>query len=147
MNHNTAMLLSSTREIREYLQQQGESLKMIRMGDDNYNAIYGLPDRLYNYKVVVEDAFYSGANRGNASETGTTVFPDNTIVMFLADGDLEVPEGATSFSTCHRFAFEEFGLETKDDSWDRLVHLSAVLDYDVQIVAPPTGCIITNIFS
>ena len=148
MNHNTAMQLSSTREIREYVMQQADAYKMIRMdADKNYNALYGLPDRLYNYNVVVEDAFYNPYNRSNASEAGTVVFPDNTIVMFLADGDLEQPEGASSFSTCHRFAYEEFTLETKDDTWNRLVEMRAVLDFDVQIVAPPTGCIITNVFS
>ncbi len=149
MNHNTAMRLSSSREIREYVMQHAEAYKAVRMDPDkNYNAVYGLPDRLYNYKLVVEDSFYNAGNRGAASaDVASTVFPDNTIVMFLADGDLEQPEGASSFSTCHRFAYEEFTLETKDDTWNRLVEMRAAMDFDVQIVAPPTGCIITNVFS
>jgi hypothetical protein len=128
--------------------QHSEAYKAIRMDPDkNYNALYGLPDRLYGYNVVVEDTYYNTYNKGNSGETGSVVFPDNTIVMFLADGDLEQPEGASSFSTCHRFAYEEFTLETREDTWNRLVEMSVVIDMDVQIVAPPTGCIITNIFS
>lgn len=146
MNHNTALRLAQTRELREYVMQQEGAYKQIRM-DGEFNGVYGLPAKLYNYNVVVEDAFYNPYNQANASEAGTVVFPDNTIVMFLADGDLEQPEGASSFSTCHRFAYEEFTLETKDDTWNRYVEMSAVLDFDVQIVAPPTGCIITGIFS
>lgn len=147
MNHNTALRLSQSRELREYLMQQAGSLGNITQKDKGYNAIYGLPDTLYNVKIVVEDTWYVPYNRGSASEVPTVVFPDNTIVLFVADGDLEVPEGATSFATCHRFTYEEMTLETKDDSWNRLIEMSAVMDYDVQIVAPPTGFIITNCFS
>jgi hypothetical protein len=148
MNHVTAQKLSSSREIREYVMQHNEAYKAIRLDQDkNYNALYDLPDRLYGFKVVVEDSYYNSGNRGNASEGPSVVFPDNTITVFLADGDLEQPEGASSFSTCHRFAYEEFTLETKDDTWNRLVEMRAVLDFDVQIVAPPTGCIITNVIS
>lgn len=149
MNHVTAQKLASTREIREYVMQQTGSIEWIKMnGPNTSNDTYGLPKQLYGYNVVVEDSFYNTGNRGNATtDTPSVVFPDNTIVMFLADGDLEQPEGATSFSTCHRFAYEEFTLETKDDTWNRIVEMSAVMNFDVQIVAPPTGCIITNIFS
>lgn len=147
MNHNTALKLAATREIREYVMQQEGAIKNVRMDDENYNGVYGLPARLYNCNVIVEDTFYNPYNRGNASEGGSPVVEDNKIIMFLADGDLEQPEGATSFSTCHIFAYEEFKLETKDDDWDRLVYMRATEFYDVQIVAPPTGFVITNIFS
>jgi hypothetical protein len=145
MNHNTALKLAATREIREYVMQQEGSYKQVTM-DGQFNGVYGLPSKLYNYNVVVEDAFYNPYNRGNASEGGTVVFPDNKIVMFVADGDLEVPEGATSFCTCHSFMFEEFNLETKDDDWDRILYMRGVMDYDVQIVAPATGFVITEVF-
>lgn len=147
MNHNTALKLAKSREIREYVMQQEGAIKNVRMDDANYNGVYGLPGVLYNVKIVVEDAFYNPYNRGNSAETGSVVFPDNKIVLFVADGDLEVPEGATSFCTCHSFVFEEFGLETKDDEWDRLVYMRGVMDYDVQIVAPPTGFVITEVFN
>jgi hypothetical protein len=117
------------------------------MDDQNYNGVYGLPARLYNHNLVVDDTVINTANQGNSAEGGTFVVPDNTAVVFLADGDIEVPEGATSFATCHEFAFEEFNLETKDDPWDRLVYLSTVLDADWQIVSPQTGFVIQNLFS
>lgn len=147
MNQNTALRLSQSRELREYLMQQAGSMGNITLKDKQYNSVYGLPDYLYNVKVHVEDSWYVPYNRGSASEVGTVVFPDNTIVLFVADGDLEVPEGATSFSTCHRFMYEEMNMETKDDTYNRLLEMSVVMNYDVQIVAPATGFIITNVFS
>lgn len=147
MNHNTALRLSNSREIREYVMQQAGSLGAVTMKDKNYNAVYGLPADLYNVKIIVEDAWYVPYNRGSTSEVAVPVYPDNTITLIVADGDLEVPEGATSFATCHRFAYEEMTLETKDDTWNRLVELSATMDYDVQVVSPPSGFIITNVFS
>lgn len=146
MNHNTALRLAATRELREYLMQQSGSPKLIHMTDPELAGMYGLPKTYYNYTIVVEDAFYNPQNRGNSAEGGVTVMPDNTAVMFLADGDLEVPEGATSFSTCHMFAYEELTLETKDDPWNRMVEMGAVMDFQIQIVAPVTGFIIQNLF-
>lgn len=147
MNSTTAQKLSSTREIREYVMQQASSRDYIEMKGGEARGIFGLPSVLYGYKVIVEDIFYNPANKNNSGETATPVMPDNTIVVLLNEGDLEVPEGASSFATCHRFAYEEYTLETKDDTWNRLVDMRCVMDFDVQIVAPPTGCIITNIFS
>lgn len=147
MNPTTAQKLSSTREIREYVMQQASSADYINMKSGEARGVFGLPSVLYGYKVVVEDVWYNGANRGSASEEASPVFPDNTIVVFLNEGDLEVPEGATSFATCHRFVYEEYTMESKTDDWDRMVLMACTMDYDVQIVAPPTGFIITNVFS
>lgn len=146
VNHNTALQMSQSREIREYLMQQANSLALIKLNKSEYNAKYGLPDTLYGFNLVVEDTFYNDVNRGGA-ESAKPVMPDNTAVVLLADGALEQPEGSTSYNTCHIFAYEEMTLETKDDQWNRLVEVSCVMDFDVQIVAPPTGFIITNLFS
>lgn len=147
INPDTALQWASTPEIREYVMQQNDSIKNIRMDDANYNGVYGLPSRLYNHNLVVDDTVINTANEGNAAEGGTFVVPDNTALVFLADGDIEVPEGSTSFATCHMFAYEEFNLETKDDPWDRLVAMRAVLDADWQIVSPQSGYVVTDLFS
>ena len=147
INPNTALQWAATPEIREYVMQQNDAIKNIKMDDANYNGVYGLPSRLYNYNLVVDDTVYNAYNEGNASEAGQFIVPDNQALVFLMDGDIEVPEGATSFSTCHMFAYEEFNLETKSDPWERLVFLRAVLDADWQVVAPQTGFVITDLFS
>jgi len=146
LNPMTAQRLGASREIREYVMQQQSSPEYLKMNAGEARGIYGLPSVLYGYKVVVEDIFYNAYNRKNASEGATPVMPDNTIVVFLNEGDLEVPEGATSYATCHRFAYEEYTIETREDSWHRMVDLRVTMDFDVQIVAPPTGYVITAVF-
>lgn len=144
MNHNTALRLSATREIREYLMQASNSRSMI---SGKGLGPYGLPEDLYNFNVIIEDTFYNSYNMGASGATGTTVVPDNKLVVCVADGALEQPEGGRSYNTAHVFAYEDFTTEVFDDSEHRIVKANVVLDYDVQIVAPVTGTIVTNLFS
>lgn len=149
INSNTALKWAATREIREYVMQNPDAIKniILEKGDKNYNAAYNLPARLYGYNLVVDDVLYNSANEGAAGETGTFVVPDNKALVFLAEGDLEQADGVASYNTCHVFTFEDYNVETKDDEWHRLIYMNVVMDYDVQIVAPPTGFVITNLFS
>jgi hypothetical protein len=147
MNHNTALRLSSSRELREYLMQSATAREDIILRKSPINAAYGLPSVLYNYNVIVENTFYNGYNRNATGATGTVVVPDNKLLVFLADGPQETLEGAPSYNTCHVFAYEEMTVETNEDTRNRLVYLDVVMDYDVKIVAPPTAVMIENLFS
>lgn len=148
MNHNTALRLSSSRELREYLMQQAGSMDQLRLQKGrSLNDAFGLPDRLYGYNVIVDSLFYNPYNKGNAAISGTTVIPDNQILVCLADGPQEVPEGAPSYNTCHVFSYEEMTVETTEDTRNRLVYLDIVNDFTPEIVAPVTACLIQNVFS
>lgn len=148
MNDVTASKLSSTRELREYVQQSPDALAQIRLrGGDSLNAVWGLPNVLYNYNITVESLYYNAYNLGNASAVPAPVVPDNSILIHLADGPQEAAEGAPSYNTCHVFAYEEMTVETNEDTRNRLIYLDIVMDYDVQIVAPVTAVLITNVFS
>lgn len=148
INHNTALRWSATREFREYLMQQPEAQKMITLGQDkNYNAAYGLPSTLYGFNLIVEDTFYNPYKQGNASETGTVVVPDNYAAVIVADGPQVVEDGGRSYNTAHLFEYEGFNAEVFDDPVNRIVSANVVDDFDVQIVAPVSGCVITNLFS
>lgn len=148
MNHNTALKLSSTRELREYLAQQVNSEAQLRLDrGKSLNDAFGLPDRLYGYNVIVDSLFYSAVNKGNASLSGTPVIADNQILVCLADGPQEVPEGAPSYNTCHVFSYEEMTVESTEDTRNRLVFLDIVNNFTPEIVAPVTACLIQNIFS
>jgi hypothetical protein len=52
-----------------------------------------------------------------------------------------------SFSTAHVFAHEEMTTETKDDVDNRRTLGRVVENYDVQIVAPATGYVLTAVLS
>lgn len=147
INHNTAKTWSQSREIREYVMQQSDALKNITLDESNYNAAYGLPSKLYNFNLVIEDLYYNPYNQGDTAAVGTPIVPDNKAVVFFSGGEQEQPEGAPSFSTCHVFAYEEMTIETWDDPRNRITELDVVMDYDTQIVAPVTGVVLTNLFS
>ncbi len=149
MNATTALRLSSSRELREYLMQQAGSLGMITLKDKSFNAVYGLPDVLYGYKVIVDDTFYNANEQNATGATSGPVIPDNQMVVcFTDDGEMEKPDSlAPSFNTIHVFAYEEFTVESTPDPRNRLTYLDVTMDFDVQVVAPPTGVIITNVFS
>lgn len=149
MNNNTALKLSRSREIREYVMQQQNSRGMIafKSNEGSWLNRYGLPEDLYSYPVVVEDTYYNGANRGNASEAGTVVFPDNTILVGVRKGGLESTEGAASYSTCHLFIYEDMVVEAHQDVRNRLLYMDVVDHYIPQIVAPVSAVLIQNVFS
>lgn len=148
MNANTALRLSSTRELREYVMQAAGAEANLRLSKGkSLNDAFGLPDRLYGYNVVVDSLYYSAANKGSAAISGTMVVPDNQILVCLADGPQESAEGAPSYNTCHVFSFEEMTVETVEDTRNRLVFLDVVNHFGVEIVAPVTACLITNVFS
>lgn len=147
MNADTATRLSRTRELREYVMQSPDAMKMIRMDKANANRTYGLPEVLYTTPIVVEDQFYDPYNRGNASDGTTAVFPDNTILMFVRQGDLESSEGAASYSTLHTFMYEDMSVEAYPDVRNRLLQLDVTDEFTPEVVAPVTAVLITNVFN
>lgn len=147
MNHNTAIKLGRSREIREYVMQAQNSRGMISFKGEQWLNRYGLPEDLYSYPSVVEDTMDNLFNRGNASEAGAPVFPDNTILVGVRKGGLEGSEGAASYSTCHMFVYEDMTVEAHQDPRNRLIYLDVVDHYAVEPVAPVTAVLITNVFS
>ena len=149
MNNNTALKLSRSREIREYVMQQQNSRGMIAMKSPEGAWLnrYGLPEDLYSYPVIVEDTYYNGSNRGNASEGGSNVFPDNTILVGVRKGGLESSEGMASYSTCHLFIYEDMTVEAHLDPRHRVLFMDVADHYTPEIVAPVSAVLIQNVFS
>lgn len=147
MNHNTAIKLARSRELREYVMQQQDAWKQITLDDTNYNNRYGLPKTLYTYEAVVEDTYYNDSNRGATGEAGSVVFPDNTMLVFVRKGGLEASEGAANYSTCSLFVYEDMTVEANEDVRNRLLYMDVVDHFAVEVVAPVTAVLITNVFS
>lgn len=146
-NHNTAVKLSRSRELREYVMQQEDAWKQITLSKDSYNSAYYLPDVLYRHNVVVESLQYMDDPRGAAAETFTPIVPDNTALVFMREGDLESEEGEASYSTAHVFVYEDMNVEVWPDAKHRKVEITVTDETDEQIVAPVTAVLITNLFS
>lgn len=147
MNATSAIKLSRTREIREYLMQSPSAPAMIRMDEKNLNGVYGLPPTLYTYKVVVEDTYYNANNKGAVTDTSVPVFADNFITMFCKESDLDGEISSPSFSTFHQFVMEDMTVETFPDQRNRLLEMRVVDESQPKAVAPVSGYGISAVFS
>lgn len=148
MNPATAISLAQTQEIHSYVQQSPYALDQIRGLTPNQNAMFGLPDRLYGMKLIVEDAVYSTKNKGSTSTSLTSyAFPDNYIAVVTREEDLESTEGAASYSSVHLFVNEDMKVEQQNDPWNRLLHMRVVDTFVEKFVAPVSAFLITNVSS
>lgn len=149
MNQSTAIKFGQTREIREYVANQERAYQQITMQKDEFNGAYGVPDELYRFKTVVEDQYIQTAPYGAASRAGTPLVPDNTLLVFLREGDVmsDGVEGAQSFSSLHLFMYEDLNTETFPDQVNRNTKMFVTDQTAEEIVAPLTIVQITNIFS
>jgi acid phosphatase family membrane protein YuiD len=148
MNPNTATLLANSQEVHSVFVRSQFALQNLK-GEEPINAIWGLPDRLYGYPVVVEDTTYNTSNRGASGEAVTYVFPDNYIALLCREEQMEGVEGAHSYSTCHIFVYspDDMKVEAKTDTWDRIIAGRVVDNRQVVQVAGVTGALITNVIS
>lgn len=146
-NPNTARKLMQTREIREYLMQQGGSIGLITGKDSPAWSGEGLPPYLYNTKIVVENCQKNTNNPGAASDVQTYAFPDNQMILFLREGDLEQPEGSPTFSTWTQFVYEDMSVEAYTDQENRRLKFYVTDNFVVKVTAGVCAVIITNLFS
>lgn len=144
---NTAERLAATQEVHAYLQQQVNSIRVIKgEGDFNPNSAWGLPSELYGYKIVVEDAVRVSTQKG-ATVTPAYIKSNNSASLIARPGALVGVEGAPSFSFAHLFSYEEMTVESMDDSNNRRHILRVVDDYDVKTVSDISGYLFTALFS
>ena len=147
MNSKTAQALSATAEIHSYLQQSQYALAQVKGLVDGQNARWGLPDTIYGYRVAVEDLFYNDDNKLSSSVQSTPVFPDDTLVMMLRDGDQEGQLDSVNFSTVSMFVKEDMSVQTLTNDWERNTLLRVVDDYQMKMVAPVTAYLVTDVLS
>lgn len=139
-----AQAVSASPEIHEYVMQQEKAQKLITDDFGNVND-FGLPEKLYGYKIVIEDAVQIRQRRGQASNP-EDIWPTDTIVMCSRPGGLQAPEGPSHSSlTC--FLKEEMTVESQDDNWNRR-HLGSIVDdYEWQLTSPDATVIVQDTLS
>jgi hypothetical protein len=142
MNPKTAGLLSENAELIDHLKNNVYGLAQVRGDVPNVNGQWGLPDHLFGMKVIVEDAVRVTSKKG-ATRATTYCFPDGNIAVLGRPGALMGMEGIPEFSTIQCMFYEEMTVESKDDPDNRRTLGRVVDDYDVQIVAPASGYLLT----
>lgn len=149
MSVNTALRLSYSREIREYVMQNPESLKLVTGENETFmdSASYMLPNKLYKFETVVEDSYVNTGNPDSALDVNTSQMPDNVLIVYVVDGGFSKEYMEGDFSTFTQFVYEDMTVESKTDDWDRMVYLRVVDFFDVQVTSPKSGVVITAVYA
>lgn len=139
----TAAGMAESQEIREYVKQSPFAMAQIKGDSPNFNMQYGLPEKLYGYDIVVEDAVVVQQKKGATAAPAFML--SDTAFMCARPGGL-VSNGASgpSFGTFHVFSYEEMTIESRDDPNNRRHDARIVDDYVVKMVAQASGAIATD---
>lgn len=139
---DTAIALAQSTEILDFI-KQSVSAQVNLNQDDQYNQ-YGIPSKMFGVEWIVEDASYISAYPmgGVGSPVRSWCVPAGTIIFASRPGSIE--GSAQSYATCMGFFMEEMTVEVFDEPKDRLTQGNVVENYDYEIVAPITGCVLTH---
>lgn len=152
INPNTASLMSASQEVHSIFVRSRYANELLTKGGgvpSNSPLMYGLPDYLYGYRVVIEDTVYVPYNRGNSSEAFGYVFPDNTAAIVSAEKEFVGVEGGQTYSTFALFVYrdDDMKVESQVDEYNRFIQLDVCDNRQVLSIAPTTGGLVTNLFS
>jgi hypothetical protein len=138
-----ARKLAVAQEIVDHIKGSPDALPQIRGELAGGNSMFGLPDKLYGFPLVVEKTVRVSTQKGATTSRGF-VLPDTTPFMCARPGGLVGVEGAPSFSTITIFMKEEMTIETKDDPDNRRTKGRITENYDTIVTAPVTGFLFTG---
>lgn len=132
-------------EIVDYIKGSYQALAQVRGELPGRNVTYGLPDKLYGYELVIEDAVKVTSRKG-ATKVSSYVLPGTTAFMCARPGSLVAPSSeGPNFSTCTLFMKEEFTVEVERENWHRRTKGRVVEDLQAVMTAPVTGYLFTNV--
>ena len=158
LSPGAALRISQSDEIHSYIRESVYALPQLQGGKRGQNAIWGLPEYLYGWKVIVENAVRvseqpntsgnSASTVGGASASRRFVKSDDSAICCTRVGGLDGQYGAPSFSTFQLYyEGKEMQLETFDEPKDRLTEVHAVIEDKATLPAPTSGYLIQDILS
>lgn len=142
VNPVLASAMASSDEVQDTVKHSSIAMQWLQNKDETADGRWGLPPYLWGFRIIVDDTVMNTNAKGGTLNNGYAL-PNTTALLVARPGGLTGVEGSASFSTCHVMAYEEMTVESKDDPDNRLTRGRVVDDFDVQIVAPATGFVIT----
>lgn len=145
INSSAAAQLTETQELVDYIKGSPEALAQVRGELAGRNTMYGLPDKLYGFPIVVEKTRKVTSRKG-ATRIVSPVLPTATPFMCARPGGLVGVADSPTFSTCVFFAFEEMTVETLRDANNRRTMGRVVENLVSTVVAGISGGLFQSAF-
>lgn len=142
INPTVAKRISICQEIRDHIKQSPVAERTVKGNLGPHNN-FGMPETLYDYKVVVENTVRVTTRKG-ATTSKSFVLPVGYAALVSRPGELEGVEGEPSFSTLTCFLKEELTVESKHDTDNRRYLGRVVDDYAPILTAPISGYLFQN---
>lgn len=143
INPNTARQMAETEELRDYLKQSPFAMAEVRGDVESQNGEWGLPNTLWGIKIIVEDCVRVSSKKAASSVTAGYALSNSVAIFMARPGSIMGIEGIPEFSTAQIFMYEEFTVETFNDTNNRRVIGRVTDDYDPVLAAPASGYLIT----
>ena len=138
INSALAADLSQTQEIVDHIKGSPEALAQVRGELTGKNTMYGLPDKLYGFPIVVEKTRKVTTKKG-ATTSRSQVLAKATPFMCARPGGMVGVADAPNFSTGVVFAYEEMTVETLREASNRRTLGRVVENVVAKVVAPASG--------
>ncbi|MCK5604213.1 hypothetical protein KAR91_20160 [Candidatus Pacearchaeota archaeon] len=154
INPDVATIMANSPEIRSILHNSVYALDVVegRVNNRRFGR-YGLPEFIYDLKVVVEDATVETAKKGGTSSTGFVM--GGTVASVIAREeaagatDLQNLEGGMSevpnFSFLSIFEKTGLALDIGRDEFNKRTSQSVIDDSVSVVTAPASGFLITGV--
>lgn len=131
-----ANVIAQSSEVKDYVKNYPAALSFLQ-GSDTFSR-WGIPPTLFGLgDVVVDDSVKVTSKKGASTLTSSYVYGDGAYFLSRPGGLVGV-EGASSFSTCQIFAYEDMTVEQFNDPQNRRIE-GRVVDNSVAAVVAPVG--------
>lgn len=146
MNPTTAQEIGETEGLRDHIKQSTWALGQFRQDSAQWSE-WGIPNDIYGFKAVVEDATKVTSARGASTVTRDFVMPDGVAYLLARPGGLVAPAGGPSFSTASLFVYEDMTVENFDDEKNRRIEGHVVDNYQAVVTASASGFRFTGLLT
>ena len=147
LNPEAAMRISECQEIVDHIKGSPDAKSQVE-GRTGAWSEWGLPDTIYGFNVVVEDAARVTSRRGTATASRSFAMAKESAYLIARPGELVSASGeGPNFSTIALFSFEEMSVEEIDDENNRRVSGHVVDDYSPVMTASASGVKFDNILA
>lgn len=136
-----ARRMAGTSEVHDYVKSP-EGGAMLR-GEEKVFGEWGLPNRLYNYPLIVEDAVKVTSNVNGTVVRGFCFNSANPVIV-SKPGALAGQENGPSYSTVQIYFYREQEVQQKDDPDNERYQGRVVEDYSEQLAAGAAGMSMLN---